>query len=166
MITGEIIAIIMKKNVLRRKDRSISEEEAVFLLNKAEYGILSTVSGNGEPYGVPLNFCVIDNCIYFHGALEGRKIENIIFNNAVSFCVVGETKVLPDKFSTEYESVIISGKAEEVFDKEKTAALEAFLKKYSPDFMKEGMKYIIDSEKITSVVRITIKSITGKARKC
>lgn len=32
--------------------------------------------------------------------------------------------------------------------------------------MKEGMKYIIDSEKITSVVRITIKSITGKARKC
>jgi hypothetical protein len=51
---------------LRRQDRAITEEEALALLNKAEYGVLSTVPENGEPYGVPLNFCVIDHCIYFH----------------------------------------------------------------------------------------------------
>jgi hypothetical protein len=51
---------------LRRQDRAITEEEALALLNKAEYGVLSTVTENGEPYGVPLNFCVIDHCIYFH----------------------------------------------------------------------------------------------------
>jgi len=35
---------------LRRKDRAITEEEAVALLNKAEYGVLSTVTENGKPY--------------------------------------------------------------------------------------------------------------------
>ena len=37
---------------LRRKDRAITEEEAIDLLNKAEYGVLSTVTENGNPYGV------------------------------------------------------------------------------------------------------------------
>ena len=44
----------MKK--MRRKDRAITEEEIIALLNKVEYGVLSTVSENGKPYGVPLNF--------------------------------------------------------------------------------------------------------------
>ena len=92
---------------LRRKDRAITEEEAVALLNKAEYGVLSTVSENGKPYGVPLNFCVINHCIYFHCAVEGQKIDNIKQNKSVSFCAVGNTEILPDKFGTKYESVIV-----------------------------------------------------------
>jgi hypothetical protein len=91
---------------LRRKDRAITEEEAIALLNKAEYGVLSTVTENGKPYGVPLNFCIIDHCIYFHCAIEGQKIENIKQNESVSFCAVGNTEILPDKFGTKYESVI------------------------------------------------------------
>ena len=61
---------------LPRKDRAIPEAEAKALLSKAEYGILSTVSDDGQPYGVPLNFCIVENCIYFHCAIEGRLIEN------------------------------------------------------------------------------------------
>lgn len=37
-------------NELRRKDRAITEEEAITSLNKAEYGVLSTVSENAKPY--------------------------------------------------------------------------------------------------------------------
>lgn len=48
---------------MRRKDRAITEEDARELLNTAEYGILSTVSEDGEPYGVPLDYCVVDNNI-------------------------------------------------------------------------------------------------------
>ena len=59
---------------MRRKDRAITEEEAMNLLNKSEYGVLSTVDENGEPYGVPMNFCIIEHCIYFHCAVEGQKI--------------------------------------------------------------------------------------------
>lgn len=41
---------------VRREDRKISEEEAMSILQKAEYGVLSTVSEDGTPYSIPLNF--------------------------------------------------------------------------------------------------------------
>jgi len=150
---------------MRRKDRAITEEEALALLNKAEYGVLSTVNENGEPYGVPLNFCVIDHCIYFHCAVEGQKIDNIKQNESVSFCVVGNTEILPDKFGTKYESVIVSGEVEEVFDKNKQLALEGLLHKYSIEFIDKGIKYIEGLKEKTRVFKITINKLTGKARK-
>ena len=150
---------------MRRKDRAITESEAKALLNKAEYGVLSTVAENGTPYGVPLNFCVIDNCIYFHCALEGQKIDNIECNKLVSFCVVENTEILPDKFATKYESVIVFGEAEEVFNNEKQMALEGLLRKYSPDFFDKGIKYIEDLRDKTRVFKISINKLTGKARR-
>ncbi len=150
---------------LRRKDRAITEEEALALLNKAEYGVLSTVTENGEPYGVPLNFCVIDHCIYFHCAVEGQKIDNIKQNKSISFCAVGNTKILPDKFGTKYESVIVSGEVEEVFDMNKQMAMEGLLHKYSIEFIDKGIKYIEGLKEKTRVFKITINKLTGKARK-
>jgi len=150
---------------MRRQDRAISEKEAVDLLNPAEYGVLSTVNENGEPYGVPLNFCVIEDCIYFHCAPEGQKIDNILRNRSVSFCVVGNTEVLPGKFSTKFASTIVSGEAEEVFALDKQRALEGLLKKYSADFFDKGKKYIAEVNEKTRVFKITIKELTGKARK-
>lgn len=150
---------------IRRKDRAINQEEVTALLNKAEYGVLSTVSKNGEPYGVPLNYCVIDNDIYFHCAVEGRKIDNINHNKSVSFCAVGDTEILPDKFGTKYESVIVSGEVEEVFDNDKQNALEGLLYKYSPEYFDKGLEYIEDLREKTKVFKISINNISGKARK-
>jgi nitroimidazol reductase NimA-like FMN-containing flavoprotein (pyridoxamine 5'-phosphate oxidase superfamily) len=150
---------------LRRKDRAIAEEEAMALLTRAEYGVLSTVSANGNPYGVPLNYCVIDRDIYFHCAEKGRKIDNIQHNTHVSFCAVGNTEVLPDKFGTKYESVIVSGETEEVFDDHKQMALEGLLHKYSEDFFEKGLEYIDTLGAKTRVFKITINRLSGKARK-
>jgi len=150
---------------LRRKDRAITEEEAIALLNRAEYGVLSTVAENGKPYGLPLNFCVIDHCIYFHCATEGQKIDNIKQNKSVSFCVVGNTEILPDQFGTRYESVIVSGEVEEVFDMNKQIALEGLLRKYSQEFFDKGIKYIEGLREKTRVFKITINNVTGKARR-
>ena len=150
---------------LRRKDRAISEEEAIALLNKAEYGVLSTVTEKGEPYGVPLNFCFIDHCIYFHCAVEGQKIDNMKHNKSVSFCAVGNTEILPDQFGTKYESVVVSGEVEEVFDMKKQLALEGLLHKYSSEFVDNGIKYIENLKEKTRVFKINIKKLTGKARK-
>ena len=150
---------------LRRKDRAITEEEAVALLNKAEYGVLSTVSENRKPYGVPLNFCIINDCIYFHCAVEGQKIDNIKQNESVQFCAVGNTEILPDKFGTIYESVIVTGEVEEVFELDKQRGLEGLLYKYSPDFIDQGKKYIDTLRDKTRVFKITINSLSGKARR-
>ncbi len=150
---------------MRRKDRQITDSEAHSILNEGEYGVLSTVSSNNVPYGIPLNYCLIENCLYFHCASEGTKIDHIESNPNVSFCVVGTTKVLSDKFSTAYESCIVRGVASEVFEKEKLAALEKLIHKYSAHHIPAGLKYIEKLKGKTRVFKIAIDSISGKANK-
>lgn len=150
---------------VRRTDRVISEKEARQILKIGEYGVLSTVSEGGQPYGVPVSYSLTEDAIYFHCALEGHKSENLNFNNKVSFCVVGNTEVLPEKFGTKYESVIVFGKAIEAVGDEKNKGLLGLLKKYSSGFMEEGLKYIENTAGKTRVYKIVVESITGKARK-
>ena len=151
--------------MMRRQDRLITDAETFSILKEGEYGVLSTVSPNKEPYGVPVNYCLIDESIYFHCALEGRKIDNISHNPKVSFCVVGKTEVLPDQFGTKYESCIVQGVASESFGAEKQLALEGLIRKYSEDFVPEGLKYIEKLKDKARVFKTAIELISGKARK-
>jgi nitroimidazol reductase NimA-like FMN-containing flavoprotein (pyridoxamine 5'-phosphate oxidase superfamily) len=116
---------------MRRKDREMSPAENAEILKKCLYGVMSTIGEGGYAYGVPLNYEYLNNSIYFHCADCGQKLDNIKNNDRVSFCVVGDIKPLPDKFSMMYESVILFGRASEVFDDEKDKALLALIKKYS-----------------------------------
>lgn len=150
---------------LRRTDRGVTEAEARELLGRGEYGILSTCGPDGQPYGIPLSYCVIDNDVYFHCAVSGHKLDNIATDSRVSFCVTGETEVLPDKFATRYESVVITGRATEVFDKEKQQGLEGLLPKYSESYQEEGLDYIAAAGGKTRVFKISIDDICGKARR-
>ena len=72
---------------------------------------------------------------------------------------------MPDKFGTKYESVIVLGEVEEVFDMDKQLALEGLLHKYSPEFIDKGIKYIEGLKEKTRVFKITTQKLTGKARK-
>jgi nitroimidazol reductase NimA-like FMN-containing flavoprotein (pyridoxamine 5'-phosphate oxidase superfamily) len=154
----------MHRNV-RRKDRELDPESTTRLLTEGEYGFLATVGGDGQAYGVPLNYVFKNNFLYFHCAPEGHKLDNVRSNNKVSFCVVGKAKVLPDKFSTEYESVIAFGTAGEVQGEEKSQALLDLVEKYSPDFLEEGKAVIAKYFDKTSIIKMDIQHITGKARR-
>lgn len=147
---------------MRKKERQLVQEDCQRILEHSEYGILGTVGENGYPLTTPLNYTFLNDNIYFHCALEGQKLDNIAFNNLVSFTVVGKTKILSEKFSTCYESVIAFGKAELIDGEEKHLALEALIDKYSVDFKAEGLKYIESASKITGVIKITLEKITGK----
>ena len=94
---------------MRRKDKALQNSEIEKILQHGEYGVLSTMDEGGQPYGVPLNYVYMNDCIYCHCALAGHKLENIAINSRVSFCVVGDTCLLPEEFSTEFESVILFG---------------------------------------------------------
>lgn len=161
----QCIFLILKESTMRRKDRQISQSEALTLLEKGEFGVLSTVDGENRPYGVPINYCLLDDSIYFHCALEGKKIDNIQFQPVVSFCVVGHTCLIPEKFSTKYESVIVWGEVEEVFAEEKIRALKGLIKKYASEYEDKSQKYIASYLDKTRVFKIKIKEISGKARK-
>ena len=116
----------------------------------------------GVPYGVPLNYVYQNGAIYFHCATEGLKLDLLNQNNRVSFCVVVDAIVIPERFSTRYSSVILSGRASEVFDQEKRAGLIALLVKYSAGYLEQGTRYLEKAWERTKVYRIDIEHCTGK----
>ena len=150
---------------VRRQDREIDRDEAIRLLAECEHGILATVGTDGQPYAVPLSYVFHDQCIYFHCATDGHKLDNIRANPAVSFCVVGKTRTLPGEFATEYESAVAFGTASEIENDEKREALVKLLEKYSPDFMTQGKKDIAGKTTQTKVIKIDIAHLSGKARR-
>ncbi|MFL0197848.1 pyridoxamine 5'-phosphate oxidase family protein [Clostridium sp. WILCCON 0269] len=70
------------------------------ILINGEYGVLATNGEDGYNYATALNYVYINDKIYFHCATEGHKLDNIKVNNKVSFCVVGKTQVVPNKFTS------------------------------------------------------------------
>lgn len=150
---------------MRRKDKQLPTDEDIKILTDGKYGMLSTISTNGYPYVVPLNYVYHKGSIYFHSAVEGHKLENIKNNSKVSFCVVSDVEIIPREFDTKYKSVIVFGNAKEVFNGEKEEGLLALIEKYSKQFIDQGKKYIQNSKDKTRVVKIEIEHITGKTQK-
>jgi len=150
---------------MRRTDREIPRLEAEEILASGAHGVLSTVGEDGQPYGVPVSYTYRNNCIYFHCAAVGHKIENIQANPRVSFCVVGDTRVMPAERTVKYESAIAFGVASEVQGPEKDDALLWLLEKYSAEYIEEGKTVIAKNGKTTTVIKIEIDTISGKAQR-
>ena len=149
---------------MRRVDRQMAETEAKKLLGRGEYGILALIDEDGRPYGVPLNYVYANDAVYVHCALQGKKLNAIAANPQACFTVVGHNQVLPDKFATNYESVMVFGPAAIVDAAEKEFALEAIIQRYSADFLEAGHAYIEKFRAATQVVKIGIEHVSGKRR--
>lgn len=146
---------------MRRADRQLTANEVENILLNGEYGILATVGVDGSPYGVPVSYAYAESTIYFHGAKDvGHKYENLLHNPKVSFTVVGDTKVLPEQFSTKYQSVIAFGTVKPAVDKRK--GLRLLIDKYSPDFIEKGEAYIEHDLNTVGVYEMNVEHITGK----
>jgi nitroimidazol reductase NimA-like FMN-containing flavoprotein (pyridoxamine 5'-phosphate oxidase superfamily) len=148
---------------MRRKEKLMPKDDTIKIIKAAEYGTLACIGENGYPYSVPLNYAYENDKIYFHSAHEGHKIANIKYNKNVSFSIVNYHKLLPDKFDTEYDSVIIYGKAFEIVEKqEKKHALTLLIEKYSSDYREQGSAYIERAINATTTFKIEIEHMTGK----
>ena len=150
---------------MRRSDRQIDRAGALAVLEKGEYGVLGMIDTDGRPYQVPVNYCVRGEGLYFHCASEGKKTDALEANPEATFCVVGDTRVLPESFGTLYESCIVRGAVREVAGEEKQQALEGLLFRYSAAFVEAGMKYIDRMTARTRVFRLSMDEVTGKARR-
>ena len=150
---------------MRKKERQLGEAETLALLQQGEYGVLSTIGPDGFPYGVPLSYAFAEGSIWLHSAMEGHKVDNLAQCNRVSFCVVGPTQVLPDKFSTRYASAIVFGRVHLCAGEEQIAGLLHLVRKYSPEFLGKGRKYAEAAASKTKVYRLDITRMSGKARK-
>jgi hypothetical protein len=148
---------------VRRKDKEIFDESAIkAIIEKANVCRLGMVNGN-KPYIVPLCFGYQDNVLYFHGSLEGQKIDLIRKNPNVCFefdSISGtvESDQACD-WSMQYKSVVGFGKAVLIESSdEKRKALGVIMTHYSD----RQFQFPEDMLKATAVIKIEIESMTGK----
>ncbi len=149
---------------MRRRDKEVTDiQEIERIIKKANCCRLGLVD-NDEPYIVPVCFGYERGSLYFHGALEGRKVELIRENNKVCFEIDVDVEVVkpgksPCGWTMRYKSVIGVGRAYILEkDEEKSRALNLTMKHYS-----EG-EFSISKSALDSVlvVKVDIESITGK----
>lgn len=149
---------------MRRSEKAMTREESMEVLEKAEYGVLSTVSTDHTPYGTPMNFVYQDGAIYFHCALTGHRLENLENNNSACLTVTDSVKLMPEKFNTQYRSVMVFGTVQTVEDQdEKRKGITSILEKLSPEHMEAGQEYIDSAFDKMCVLRMDIEKISGKA---
>ena len=151
--------------MMRRLDRQQDEEFARRIIAESPYGVISMVDDQGLPYAIPISHTLSGDTIFIHGAAEGTKLRILEKHNRVVFTCIGRTHILPDQFSTEYESAIVQGLAKIVTDPiEKERGLLEIARKYSPGYAEEAKAYVDRALEHTSLIAITILSITGKAK--
>ncbi len=140
----------------------MDDADAQRVLEESEYGFLGTIGEDGIPYVVPVNYCYYKGNIVFHTALEGHKMENIRRNPQVCFTVCSSPELIPDQFTTRYESVVVFGRAQVVERVElKREFLGALVNRLAP-----GKAFPCPDSELhaTGVVRIIPEHMTGKRR--
>jgi nitroimidazol reductase NimA-like FMN-containing flavoprotein (pyridoxamine 5'-phosphate oxidase superfamily) len=149
----------MKGDLMRRTEREILDVEFMHqVLIDAQEIYIAMNSSEEAPYVLPVNYVFHDGCIYFHCALEGRKLDLLRADSRVGFTTAVDIQV--EKTTTRYRSVCGSGTAELVDDPvQKNEVLKAFATRF-----KAPCIFPISEEKFahTGVFRIRIEKLTGK----
>ncbi len=148
---------------MRRKDKEISDRFAIeAIIRKSNACRLGMIDGD-KPYIVPLCFGYEDNVLYFHGSLNGRKIDLIRKNPNVCFEFDLITEPIESEdacsWSMKYQSVVGFGKA--VFLErleEKIEALGIIMKQYSD----RAYRFPENKLEAITVFKVEIESMTGK----
>ncbi len=146
---------------LRRQDREISDVEAVIsILKETDFGFLATVNDDGCPYVIPLNHAYVDGHIIVHGAEEGQKLDNILRNPKVCYCVCTDYFFSADGPVMRYKSVVVHGEAEVVVEpKLRHSLIMAFSERFMPG---QDLHCTDDEYQRAAIIRIKISHITGK----
>ncbi|HIR89406.1 MAG TPA: pyridoxamine 5'-phosphate oxidase family protein [Candidatus Fimimorpha faecalis] len=152
---------------MRRKKQQLSTKECVEILRKRTSGVLAVFGEDGYPYAVPISYVYEDGKIYFHSAKAGHKIDAIQQNSKVSFCIIDQDQVVPEKYTSYFRSVIVFGKVRILEDdQEKYKSIEQLAVKYAPDDREEERKKAIEQEwNAFCMLELTIEHMTGKEAK-
>lgn len=157
---------------MRRKDKEVVDiEDIIKIIKKCDVCRLG-IFDDEYPYIIPLNFGYnYENgelSLYFHSAVEGKKLDLIKKNNKVAFEMDCSTELIssevPCGYTMTYESICGNGVIEILNDYEKIQGLKYLMKKYSnknysdADFEEKILK-------ITIVLELKVDTIVGKSLK-
>ena len=103
---------------MRRSDREQSREFSLALIDRCTHGVMALSTGEDTPYCLPLSFVRVDNCLYFHGAKEGHKIDPLRKDARASFTAIDEGVRDEGGWAYTFRSVAVFGRIEFVEDHE------------------------------------------------
>ncbi len=152
---------------MRRIRQQLTPAESIEILERNTAGVLAVSGDGGYPYAVPLSYVYAGGRLFFHCAKSGHKLDGILRNSKVSFCVVDQDQVVPAEYTTYFRSVIVFGRARILEDAgEKEDALLLLAKKYYPDDAPGNRQNVLETDgPRLYMVEITAEHITGKAAK-
>ena len=119
---------------MRRKKQELTPEECDTVLYRGSSGVLALSGDDNYPYAVPLSYVYDGKKLYFHCAKSGHKLDAVLRNPKASFCVIDKDLVVPEEYTTYFQSVIVFGTMrilENEQEIQKSAAKLAL--KYAPD---------------------------------
>lgn len=131
---------------LVRKNKQLSMEDCVHVLNTETRGVLSVLGDDDYPYGTPMNhwYNEEDGNIYFHCGNLGHRLDALKKHNKVSFCVYDQGYKNEGEWAYNVKSVIAFGKMEIIDDPKAIADIVTKL----------SFKFIQDAEYIQKEIEM------------
>ena len=155
---------------MRRKDREITDlNEIIDVMRKCDVCRLALNDEDGFPYVIPLNFgldCEGENIkLYFHSALEGKKLDLIRRDSRAAFEMdcSHELKYFPEKAMCTMNFMSVCGRGTvELLDADRKADVMArVMAQYHPDGNAKYNPAVLEK---TAVYCLTVTEITGKRK--
>lgn len=149
---------------MRRLRQALPQEVCEAVLRRGTHGVLALTGDGGWPYAVPVSYVYDGGRLYFHSAKAGHKIDAVRGDPRASFCVVDEDRVVPERYTTYFRSVICFGTVRLLTDEPSMrAALEALGRKYAPGDTDAGRDAAIRRDwPGVAVLVMDIAHMTGK----
>ena len=156
---------------MRRKDKEITDiDEKLSIIHKCKICRIA-LSEKNKPYIIPLNYGYnFENnllTLFFHSALEGKKMEMMKNNNHACFEIDCDTKLIeagnPCKYGYAFRSIIGFGKIfflEET--KEKIEGLNRIMEQQTGK--KEIYEYSQEALNNVVVYKMAVEDFTGKQK--
>jgi len=158
----------MQKYHMQKKEREILDKRIYLEIMKN--GKFSTISmcRNDEPYIVTLSygFDEINDCLYFHSAQKGLKLEFLKENQKVCGTILEDLGYVKSSCSHKYRSIVFWGDMTIVENlDEKKHGFDTMLKHLedNPSKLKKRFFKSEESYKNTCLLKLDISLITGKA---
>jgi nitroimidazol reductase NimA-like FMN-containing flavoprotein (pyridoxamine 5'-phosphate oxidase superfamily) len=149
---------------MRRKDKEITDPELFeAIIAKADVCRIALFDGS-TPYIIPLNFGYSGNCLYFHTARSGKKLDILRRNNRICFEIESGLEIVKAEkacdWTMKYYSIIGYGRAEIIeAAQSKVYGLNVIMQKYSGqsawDYPAEMLERIV-------IIKLPIEEMTGK----
>ena len=147
---------------MRRKDRELTREEALAIIEHTPHCVIATVDSSGTPYATPVTAALIDGAVYFHSSsdINGRRYQNALQNDKVSIVWIGRGETAADELPKDFSvNSLVSD------EDEKHRVATAFCQRHVPQAGDQAIeKYYAAGGKFVVFWKVAIESISGKAR--